>query len=248
MTLDNRGIDTAILEKLKTFSIYFATAAYESKVDTHYLDSMLRTQDILNKMGINNGLSILDGDCYIQRARNEFVGEFRKSDASHLFFIDNDIGWDASKVVKVLTMDKDVVVGAYCTKREDSKYVIDPLPGEVFDGKQPFRLRGAATGFMCIKRHVIETMWDAYSTYRYESDEGKILTALFHCDLRKLQGDRMQRFYGEDIDFCHKWLNIRGEIWCDPDIDFTHAGYKVWKCNYTKDFKNDGQQILAVKQ
>lgn len=45
-------------------------------------------------------------------------------------------------------------------------------------------------------------------------------------------------WYGEDIDFSHKWVAAGGHIWCDPDIKFTHSGYKSYECKLSDEINN----------
>jgi len=222
-----------LVDKVKNFSVYFALPSYDSKVDIHFLMSMLATQRMLDKYGIRNGMGISQGDCYIQRARNELTADFLKNDYTHIFFIDSDMGWDPEKVLSLLALDLPFVCGAYQIKNDQvpKKYVIDPLPlkGGMHFENNLIKLRGAPSGFMCVKRTVFEQMIDAYGL-EYERD-GKKEYNFFSCGVRSGQ------WFGEDIDFSHKWLALKGEIWCEPDIDFTHSGYKSYECNFNNELR-----------
>ena len=228
-----------MMEKIKAAKIYFALPSYDSRVDVNFLYSMMNTQNLLFHYGTENRLGIVQGDCYVARARNNLVSQFLKTDFTHLFFIDSDMGWDAESVVKLIAHDKDFICGAYQTKNDKTPktYAIDPM----MDGNEwkrdggLIRLRGAATGFMCIKRSVFEKMIPNYPDIAYMNLSGEMEHAFFHCSIRKLRNMDHPLWYGEDIDFSHKWIAMGGEIFCDPDMAFTHAGYKAYKCHLSTD-------------
>lgn len=86
-------------------------------------------------------------------------------------------------------------------------------------------VRHLATGFMMIKRHVIEDMIQKFPELYYVDDTGylneqqcKYTYALFDCGIVD------NHYYSEDWLFCHRWTNMGGEIFVDISIDLTHTG------------------------
>lgn len=86
-------------------------------------------------------------------------------------------------------------------------------------------VRHLATGFMMIKRSVIEKMFLMYQETKYIDDTGFIdperstnTYALFDS------GVIDNHYFSEDWMFCHRWTNIGGTIWADISIDLTHIG------------------------
>jgi hypothetical protein len=87
-----------------------------------------------------------------------------------------------------------------------------------------------ATGFMMIKRDVIERMFVAFPQTKYSDDcgylsehENKNAYALFDCGIVN------NHYFSEDWMFCHRWKQIGGKIHADITIDLVHTG--------TEDFK-----------
>jgi len=224
-----------LIKKVQEFKILFGLPTYDSKVDIHYMMSMISTSHMLNKYGIKHDIAPVLRDVYVARARNEIVNEFlKREDYTHLFFIDADMGWDPKKVLKLIARDKDVIFGAYLLKTDDKyQYSHQPLKSgsKLISNNGLIQCLSGPTGFMCIKKDVFIKMREKYPDYAYENGY-----AYFHCSVRALN-DTPRQWYGEDVDFCHKWVSMGGEIWCEPDIDFKHCGMKIWDCNYWSDIQ-----------
>src|SRR3990167_1427105 len=112
-------------------------------------------------------LTIKTGDALIDRSRGIVASQFyRNKQFDLLFFLDDDIVFDAMDVVKIcrLTYSQklDIVGGAYVKKAEkDTNFAIKCFLNLI----SPFGKKGivsevemVSTGFMAINRHVIEKM------------------------------------------------------------------------------------------
>ena len=82
-----------------------------------------------------------------------------------------------------------------------------------------------ATGFMMIKRKVIERMQQAFPSTKYVDDIGFLLPnenvqayALFDC------GVEDGHYFSEDWLFCHRWTNMGGMVHIDVTINLNHTG------------------------
>ena len=90
-----------------------------------------------------------------------------------------------------------------------------------------------ATGFMLIKKNVIELMSESYNSTKYTDDVGFLNTeennyayALFDC------GVINNHYYSEDWLFCHRWTNLNGSIYVDVTVNLTHTGINDFKGCY----------------
>ena len=86
-------------------------------------------------------------------------------------------------------------------------------------------VRHIATGFMMIKRKVIEKMQMAFPSTKYVDDVGFLSSkeseqafALFDC------GVEDGHYFSEDWLFCHRWTKMGGEIHVDVTINLNHTG------------------------
>jgi hypothetical protein len=95
----------------------------------------------------------------------------------------------------------------------------------------------AGTGFMLIKRGVLEQMIKAFPEIKYVRDmtslnaDGSIdrttdtQYALFDGSI----DEESRRYLSEDYTFCRRWQKIGGRIWTDPEIVLNHVGTHVFR-------------------
>lgn len=102
-------------------SIYIATPTLRGDVKATYVDSTFALQRICMSRGIDMQMKFLQGISLISHARNWLASQFLwNSDASHLLFIDDDIGFSARDVVAMFDWcDRDVVAAIYPSKSID---------------------------------------------------------------------------------------------------------------------------------
>lgn len=86
-------------------------------------------------------------------------------------------------------------------------------------------VRHIATGFMMIKRKVIEKMQQAFPSTKYVDDVGFLSPkeseqafALFDCGVEE------GHYFSEDWLFCHRWTKMGGTIHVDVTINLNHTG------------------------
>ena len=183
--------------------------------------------------------------------------------ATHLMFIDADINFDCIDILHMLQHDKDIIVGAYPKKdlnwnmiklgaianedvttdelkslganyalnfdwayNKDNKPVLKVDNGLV-------KLKDAATGFMLIKREVIEKMIAAYPELYFNNDlnldpEFEKWTYLFFDCMHEPES---KRYLSEDYAFCRRWQALGGEVWLDPLVSLDHVGHFTFNGN-----------------
>jgi hypothetical protein len=100
------------------------------------------------------------------------------------------------------------------------------------------QVRHLATGFMMIRRSVIEQLSKAFPSTKYVDDvnflrpeENEFAFALFDC------GVEDGHYYSEDWLFCHRWTKLsKGDdikkIWMDVSIQLTHTGTEDYIGSY----------------
>ena len=99
--------------------------------------------------------------------------------------------------------------------------------------KNVAKVRHLATGFMMIKRNVIEKMSKAFPSTKYVDDvhflrpeENEFAYALFDCGVEE------GHYFSEDWLFCHRWSKMGGSVWIDVTISLTHTGAVDFKGCY----------------
>ena len=227
--------------------IYVATPAYGGLVTTSYMLSVLDLQRGAPDLGFDVSINLLGKDSLITRSRNTMVAHFlNSSDATHMMFIDADIGFRPEQVARMLAFDQDVVAGMYPLKalrwdqparlRHEERvetamlhYVGQFAAGEALATRDGF-VTGTycGTGFMLMKRAVLEKMVAAHPETAYRSDhvytpkgtDAPLSHALFECMIDAETGECLS----EDFGFCKRWLAIGGTIWLDTLGSLSHTG------------------------
>lgn len=242
--------------------IMVGTPCYGGQLTTAYMTSALALQRACIGRGIDIQFNYRHGEALITRARADLAGEFLESRATHLLFIDADIGFQPEQAFRLLAFDADIVAAAYPLKTIDWEKVgrvarsgRPDLESAVldyvmyFDSKGPIRaerdfirVRYAGTGFLMIKRASLERMCEAHPELRYKpaQREGDLLKdtsyrhALFECMIDPDNG----LYLSEDYAFCRRWLALGGEIWVDIRSKLIHFGNIGFKGNLELQFKS----------
>lgn len=224
-----------------------ATPCYGGLVNERYAQSLVQLVSQAIQLGVQVGYFTRSNESLITRARNDLVATFLTTPATHLMFIDADINFNASDVFKMITADKDVITGAYPTKiidwekmsqgkntvedlRKNSVRYASGLASAVKTPDGLYEVQDGATGFMLIKRNVIESMIKHYPETRYmpeifddPSQEGVEKYALFDTMIDN------GRYLSEDYTFCRRWQNMGGKIYVDPTVILDHVGIYTFK-------------------
>lgn len=94
-------------------------------------------------------------------------------------------------------------------------------------------VRHVATGFMMIKRGVIEKMSEAFPHTKYTDDvnyleehENRYAYALFDC------GVEDGHYLSEDWLFCNRWKKIGGKVYIDVSINLSHTGIEQYNGSF----------------
>lgn len=221
--------------------LYIATPAYGCYVTKEWLSSMILLRDVCPRHGIAIHVKLMGNESLIPRARNLLVADFLLTDATHLFFIDSDIRFNAQDVINMVQADKDLLCGVYPKKsynwKRERKNPYEPIQQALLEftiniagnakvqENRFIEVLDAATGFMMIKRHVIEKMVAHYTDLKCVNDVGDTTeiptyTAIFDCMI----DPDTRRALSEDYSFVRRWQMIGGKVHVDMDVALGHVG------------------------
>lgn len=231
-------------------SVYLATPCYGCQVTNSYAASLIALQALCVKKGVPLQVDFIGNESLVERARNVLVERYLKySDYSHFLFIDADIGFDPNSVFRLLDFDQDVVSAVYPKKSIDWAKVKEKLrDGDPEDVRQMgldfninvqgdteivdgfVRVLDTATGFLMIKRRVLERMREAYRGELFAVNDimGQNIdnyVAMFACMI----DPDTKRFLSEDYSFCRRYQQIGGEIWADLLTPLSHTGTNMFR-------------------
>ena len=235
--------------------IMIATPCYGGLIHEGYMRGLTSLVADIAGTGRPINLATVINESLITRARNELVKHFLLTDCTHLFFIDSDICFKPDDVYRLILHDKDLVVASYPLKgqrwsnlegmteirdvEEVRRRVIDHVVNFKFKSEEDLKtgrvdieeglveVHEGGTGFMCIKRHVVEKIIEANPDIVYqkevkylinEKDDG-VRWAVFDTEI-----EDNGRYLSEDYLFCRRWQRLGGKVWLDPFIELTHMG------------------------
>jgi hypothetical protein len=230
-------------------SILIGTPCYGGLVTHVYMQSIIKLMSYASNHDIALNLALLAHDSLITRSRNTVLANFLDTrSATHLMFIDSDIGFEPEQVARLLKFDQEIVAGRYpvkvihwpqVQKRMEMDGVALPQAGLNYvgvlcpDGERQESdgfATGvyAGTGFMLIKRSAAERMAAAYPETKYKAMQTYPLpknpslhqSNLFDCMIDPETGT----YLSEDFTFCWRWRKIGGQIWLDQKSELTHIG------------------------
>ena len=233
---------------LSRVHLFVATPCYGGTLTQRYMQSTVGLLLHGQARGFHVSIELLGYDSLIPRSRNTLMAKFLDTPtATHLMFIDADIGFDPAQVERMLAFDQDVVAGMYPLKLIDwspaamqraaagedftsapIRFVGTPCEGPALEHDQGFvtGLYGG-TGFMMIQRRALRRMIAAYPQTRYTATHTRStasrsdnLYALFDCMIEPDSG----HYLSEDYSFCRRWRDIGGRIWLDPTGRLYHVG------------------------
>src|SRR5271154_2578292 len=96
-----------------------ATPCFGGQVSTLYVNSLFALQSAVRSLSnLRLKVELRDGDALITRARANLMTAFLDDPtATHLLFIDADIGFTTDQVFRLIESGADVVAGVYPIKR-----------------------------------------------------------------------------------------------------------------------------------
>lgn len=228
------GVSTADLKqntlKYNGVHIYFGLPCYGGLMYESCFMSLLKFAVGAPKVGIDWTVDTMINESLIPRGRNNLVSKFLyNKKATHLMFIDSDIRWRPEYIPMLLDVDKDVVCGLYPMKSIPPKFVINTVPDSHKEGPLE-EVKTAGTGFMLVKRHVIEEMCVAYPHLKYNDNVGigkeyePYMFALFDTSI-----DKDKNYLSEDWTFCYRWREMGNKVWVHKGIILDHQGTYTFK-------------------
>jgi hypothetical protein len=241
-------------------NLVVATPCFGGQISAVYATSLFKLQKAARSYaGLSLKILFKDGDALITRARASLASQFLDDpDATHLLFIDADIGFEPEQVLRLIRCGVDMCAAIYPIKLIDwdkVKSTIEtarPNPAAaalkyVFEVDDPdavthsagfVRVRYAGTGFLMMRRSALEKMCARYPALQYKRDHSLDAAtasdnrfALFECMIAE-DGT----YLSEDFAFCKRWTDIGGEIWADLDSRLNHVGPMTFRGDLSSQF------------
>lgn len=238
------------------YKLFISTPCYDAMVSMQYTISLLNLSNLLNKNNIEFVIDFIGNESLIPRARNKSLNNFIKSNFTHILFIDADLEFSAEAVLDLLKFNKDVVSCVYPKKGINFQKLIYSIMNDksnesldsrgldfaynilhdknnkIIKNKDFIKARHTSTGFMMIKREIINKLCNNNKDLLIKSDElskkDEEYYGLFCCMIKNKQ------YLSEDYSFCERVHEVNGEVWINIKHNLTHYG----KYGFKSDIKN----------
>lgn len=211
-------------------SILISTPCYGGMVTAAHMASCLNLTSALQSIGLSHDWNIGTNESLVHRARNAMTRAFLESNHSHLMWIDADIEFKVEDFAAVWNLaegpphEADIAVGVYAMKKRDEQWFAAWKDGRLVDDLDrftgPIEVEYAGTGFMMIKRHVLEKLVKKHGTYEANGsknglvkDPALYMTPIYNGYLES-----------EDYYFCRIAREAGFKIWMDPSVRLGHIG------------------------
>ena len=277
------------LQKNKV-KVLFGTPCYGGMCHTGFFQSMMEMTANFTKLKIPFEIMTIGNESLIPRARNGIVAKFMaQEELTHLMFIDADITFNWVSLVKLLLSDKELCGGCYPKKminwdkvkhhiKEENAidnnlllaksldYVFNPvyfkngdnLIAQVENGL--VKVKDIGTGFMMIKKSVIETMFFKFPELQYRNNvagyysENTNIEEYFYTLFDTIIDPESKVYLSEDYLFCKRWVECGGDLWLDLSTNLNHTGVMDFKgclslnINTVDTMNQDAQMLNKLKK
>jgi hypothetical protein len=145
----NAMADNTFISQIKQYvSIYrphlaILTPCYGSQCYVNYVTCLINTMNMCKHLGIDVKVEFCRNDSLVSRARNNLIAKAMNDPSiTHFMFIDNDITWLPSDIIKLIISDKGLVGGVYPIKQYDwAKLVSGSSPADWIAAKNKSQLK-----------------------------------------------------------------------------------------------------------
>jgi hypothetical protein len=216
--------------------VMLATPSYGPPAPT-YTYAISRSREALTAAGIQSAYLLLVGYCHVDDSRNAIVRNFLASDCTELVFLDADVSWDPEALVQLCRRDLDLVGGVYPYRRQSQNLPVRLLNTKLPDENGLLEVEGLPTGFMKIKRHVLEKVAAQSRIYLDKTEE----TAQV---FERITSDDKTR-WGGDISFCNKWRALGGKLYADTELRLGHSATVIFRDSLAANLRRNAGLTLG---
>lgn len=231
--------------------VFIATPQYGGMCTGFYAQSLLTLQKVLIANQIDCTFSFMFNESLITRARNGLVHQFLKTpECTHLMFIDADIRFIPEQFLPMLDTNLDIICGLYPKKEINWGGIVNAIKSGVpqeklkfFTGSmvvnligndpettvpinQPVEISAGGTGYMLIKREVLEGLAPSLPTYTnnvvdLSTDfKPEKIVEFFDTSIDPTNNVLLS----EDYHFCHVARQHGYKVWAAPWVQLAHFG------------------------
>lgn len=235
--------------------VFLATPMYGGMCTGTYTSALMQTPIAFSQSGIQLYYTYMMNESLITRARNSLAHDFLASKATHLMFVDADIGFNPKDIVSMVQRDVDIICGLYPKKEihwsrvaqavkdgvpfqdlrdHTGTFVVNLVNNERAEVKinDLMEIENGGTGFMLIKRGVFEALADKVPEYNNDmylaTDTERKPKVIKEYFATSIDTEADNRLLSEDYHFCKLARKHGFKIHAAPWVQLTHTGTYVF--------------------
>jgi hypothetical protein len=234
-------------------SIFLATPTlYGYKFN--WVHSVLTLVDRCAKRNVSLSFGFMEGGSLIPHTRNDLARQFLAGKWTHMLMTDDDVGFEADDVFKMLDTGHDFLCGAVPLRRINRQAIDQYMADGTFDPDKhltQFNINTrdtnyelhvnadgtcdvtfAGTAFLLVSRKAFEMILDKFPPLVYSNGEEK--TNDFFGLMYTRREDGSLEALGEDVSFCERFKQSGGQIKLWPNMNLSHCGPYTFSGNFGK--------------
>jgi hypothetical protein len=223
--------------------LFIPLICYNHMCFAEYMVSMLKLISFIKNNQIDVSFFPIFADPSIGRARNGAVAHFLKDEnATHLLFIDSDIIFEPTDILKLIQSDKEVISGSYPKKyivwdrikENPNAEKVDFTSGGEIDVEDDGHLIVEYTppGFLLVKRELILEIIEKYPEVKYINQMEDYIKGEPHYDLFRVGINEDGSFDSGNRRFCSLVHKLNKKIYLHPNVNVSHIGWHEYKGNF----------------
>lgn len=209
------------------------------RLDLDFSTSLWATARMIKHFGGEIDFCMLPGCSDLPAARAKILGNFYRSDFTHLLMIDSDMSWDENDVLKMLNLNKDFIAAAGMRKicgpgefalnncKDDGTTI--PM---LLDKDGVLEITEIGMAFVLVSKNFATRMIDYYRPEFEFQIIGPELPGGSQMEVdifSPMIVPGTKRRLPEDYSACFRWRAIGGKIFVLANVELGHAGRLVWR-------------------
>ena len=131
-------------KEVKTPQLFVATPMYGGMCNGQYTLGMIQMVSVFTQHRVPFQYAYMMNESLITRAHNSLAYDFLQTDATHMMFIDADIGFNPADILPMINANKDIICGIYPKKEIDWVQVSNAIKA----GVEPQNLKNHTGAFV----------------------------------------------------------------------------------------------------
>lgn len=225
------------LPDLSNIHVLIASPIMDGRVDFVYHNSLIRTKQLLERLGAKVQTLAAKYCADVALARAKLLASFlRVPEATHLLSIDSDMGWHEDDVVAMLLRKRDFLAAVGPKKQYPITFAYNCVDDNfkkmpmVHDTDGVGEISEVGGAFVLMSRECCQKLADGYPELQYHGDNNVVEYAVYDPIIIKTEDGALIRL-SEDYAVCHRWRKLGGKVEVFLDVTLQHVGNHTFTGN-----------------